>query len=481
MESSQYPRENFACSVCGKNCGNKKSQLRHVSYCKKVKSRGGVKSRKRACSACTKAKTQCDLIHPSCSRCSRKSLGCIYEGPQLSRREVLEPEEKRHAGNDADQIEELSLILSSSQNVASPVLLDIHEASVASYPFQIPDPIAEDALNLELPDQDWNLDIEEYAPGDMDISVFSKPTRYSPRLSPIDLSPGLTSYQPKDSVPYYRLYNQPVPRAPKAFTLRKLSNKQFSLNESYILSTLPTYPSMLHPKNDDGLPPFIHPHFNNRKALPAPLATCAILVNWISAKTEDNVLFIWNCIRMEIDKICAQYTTYNREDAVAALQAITIYFLLRLSEDNEKATNFDVPMISTMIKVATHIGHLEQDHQNEGVPPWKQWALAESVRRTIIIIFFIDLFFDLSSSVHGYRCDENRLKYMTLPCSRKLWKATTNEVWENEYTNSMRGKQLTYGDLINSRSRPEDRSLDGWLSQLDDFGMLVLAAASLAS
>ncbi|TEY71500.1 hypothetical protein BOTCAL_0092g00340 [Botryotinia calthae] len=161
MESSQNPRESFACSVCGKDCGNKKSQLRHVSYCKKVKSRGHVKSRKRACSACTKAKTQCDLIHPSCLRCSRESLGCIYEGLQLSRRKVLEPEEKRLAGNDADQIEELPLTLSSSQNVASPVLLNIHEASVASYPFQILDLITEDTLNLELPNQDWNFDIEE--------------------------------------------------------------------------------------------------------------------------------------------------------------------------------------------------------------------------------------------------------------------------------------------------------------------------------
>lgn len=45
----------------------------------------------------------------------------------------------------------------------------------------------------------------------------------------------------------------------------------------------------------------------------------------------------------------------------------------------------------------------------------------------------------------------------------------------------MKDMHLTYGDLINSRNRPEDRRLDGWLSQLDDFGMLVLAAASLAS
>ncbi|KAF7959519.1 hypothetical protein EAE96_001135 [Botrytis aclada] len=481
MESNQTPRERFTCSICGKDCGNKKSQLRHVSYCKRVKSRGGVRSRKRACSACTKAKTQCDLIHPSCSRCLKKSLACIYEEPRSPIEEILEPEARKNASTDADQIEEVSLILSSSQDIASPPLLDIHDGSMVSYPLQIPYLIAEDTLNLELPNEDWNLDFGDLISKHIDISAPGKPTRYSPQLFPIDLSPNSTSYQPKDSGSYYRLYNQPVPNAPKAFALRKLSNKQFSLNRSYILCTLPTYPLMLLPSNDEGLPPFIHPYFTDRKALPAPLATCAVLIQWISVKNENNVLFIWGCIRMEIDRICAQYTTYKSEESVAALQAITVYFLLRISEDNEKATNFDVPLISTMIKVSMHVAHLAEELQNEGVPSWKDWALAESIRRTIIILFFIDLFFDVSSSIPEYRCDENRLKYMTLPCSRKLWRATTNEAWENEYANSMKGIQLTYGDLINSRTRPEDRRLDGWLSQLDDFGMLVLAAASLAS
>lgn len=44
-----------------------------------------------------------------------------------------------------------------------------------------------------------------------------------------------------------------------------------------------------------------------------------------------------------------QYSKYGDEDAVAALQAITMYFLLRISEDNEDVTNFDVPLIYTMI------------------------------------------------------------------------------------------------------------------------------------
>lgn len=43
---------------------------------------------------------------------------------------------------------------------------------------------------------------------------------------------------------------------------------------------------------------------------------------------------------------CSQYDDWN---AVAAFQAVTVYFLLRLSEVNEEATNFDFPLIYTMI------------------------------------------------------------------------------------------------------------------------------------
>jgi hypothetical protein len=50
--------------------------------------------------------------------------------------------------------------------------------------------------------------------------------------------------------------------------------------------------------------------------------------------------------------------------------------------------------------------------------------------------------------------------------------------WESEYARRRVSKQLTYGDLLNNRLRT-DGALDSWLEQLDDFGTLVMAAASL--
>jgi hypothetical protein len=46
---------------------------------------------------------------------------------------------------------------------------------------------------------------------------------------------------------------------------------------------------------------------------------------------------------------CQQCANFDDENTLAALQAITIYTLLRISEQNEDATTFDIPLIYTMI------------------------------------------------------------------------------------------------------------------------------------
>lgn len=106
----------------------------------------------------------------------------------------------------------------------------------------------------------------------------------------------------------------------------------------------------------------------------------------------------------------------------------------------------------------------------------------DACHSTIIVLFIVNLFFDVFQYLPFENCDERWLAGMSLPCVRDLWRATSSAEWEREYL--ARGddmsprKQLTYGDLLNSRSRA-DHTLDSWLSELDDFGTLVMAAASL--
>lgn len=92
------------------------------------------------------------------------------------------------------------------------------------------------------------------------------------------------------------------------------------------------------------------------------------------------------------------------------------------------------------------------------------------------------MFGDYISSLRNYNCDKAVLTRMPLPCARDLWRATNSAEWKVEYAARSEEsgviRQLTYGDLMESRFR-KDNALDSWLFQLDDFGTLVMAAASL--
>jgi hypothetical protein len=88
----------------------------------------------------------------------------------------------------------------------------------------------------------------------------------------------------------------------------------------------------------------------------------------------------------------------------------------------------------------------------------------------------VDLIYDISS-VLNYECDAKSMSRMALPSSRGLWEASTEVEWNKLYT-ARDEKQLTHGDLLKSRFK-SDTLLDSWLEQLDGFGTLVMAAASL--
>jgi hypothetical protein len=167
---------------------------------------------------------------------------------------------------------------------------------------------------------------------------------------------------------------EPVLRAPRAFWPKRVRYQQLSLNRKYVICTLSTYPHIMLPGK--GMPPFIHPQCPVKRfgqdgrvaqtSLPGPLATCAGIIAMWSVKNKNNSVFIWRAIRTEQERLSeevnstliymmederltsTQCSKYNDWNAVAALQAICIYFLLRLSEKDDDATDFDIPLILTM-------------------------------------------------------------------------------------------------------------------------------------
>jgi hypothetical protein len=66
-----------------------------------------------------------------------------------------------------------------------------------------------------------------------------------------------------------------------------------------------------------------------------------------------------------------------------------------------------------------------------------------------------------------------------LPSTRNLWQARTRSEWEREYKmQCSKALPFTYSDLL-QYGPGNDGSLDFWLSKIDEFGNVIMAAASL--
>ena len=105
------------------------------------------------------------------------------------------------------------------------------------------------------------------------------------------------------------------------------------------------------------------------------------------------------------------------------------------------------------------------------------------------MIFIVDFLFDQAAGKSGTACEgAKHLVKMRLPCSKDLWKANTKSKWETEYVagmNVQRQRNHTHPTFIDLLRHNVDigsfgNALDYWMAEVDDLGMLLVSAASLA-
>ena len=269
-----------------------------------------MRSRKKSCLACVKAKTRCDLTYPSCSRCATKGLACEYEQRQLSQMSAarvpggLPPQsleaQSATSQNLAEQAAGQPLDLTMSSDLGG--LFTPYELT---YPFRPLQGQAIDSMELVSSDSStWSMQPTDFLSGYIEDVTYPQP------------SPTIFGSMPHSSTNYLNcgmidasLYGRVIPKAPKLFGLYTVQPKRLSLSRNFVICTLHSYPRMMLP--GDSPPPFIHPQLGTETArdgrtiyqsLPRPLASCAAIMQMCSVKNEGNVLFIWRAIRMEQER-----------------------------------------------------------------------------------------------------------------------------------------------------------------------------------
>ena len=189
---------------------------------------------------------------------------------------------------------------------------------------------------------------------------------------------------------------------------------------------------------------------------------------------------------MEQERLSEEIDDYDDMTAVNAFQAITIYMLLRVSSPVDENANFDMPMIRTMSKLAVRAQGITMKYCAPNTlfgPLLQNWVLVESLRRTVATLFVFDFLFEMRDGIGEYRCDGARLwAEMLLPSSKALWEAQSEAEWRRQYQASGNDCRLTCGELVRHEQLSPARAqlLEKWMSGADEFGGLIVNAASTA-
>lgn len=286
----------------------------------------------------------------------------------------------------------------------------------------------------------------------------------------------------------YTLGPQLSLRSVKAFTPRGTTWGPLSLLGKYMSQTIRRYPYMM--LSDKNSTPFIHREClrhskqSTHKNEPGPLLRCAAIVELWRSKNSNNAPYLWKILKIEQERLMQDISEYEDLLAINALQAVTIYFLLRVSSPDDDGTDFDVPLIQTMTQLLWRLRGVISERCDPASPARPNicgWVMAESLRRTVAALFIIELLFDISPGmIHG-RCNSLTLwSEMLLPCSKQLWEATTQAIWTQRY--DVLGDERPYfGELLQHQRLNYARSnlLDQWMANVDDFGELVIKIASV--
>lgn len=249
-----------------------------------------MRSRKRACQACTKAKARCDAAIPHCSRCSARSLICDYT-PDSHTQYQLQAAKSR-TGQEISQ-GALGYPIDTSRNQQATNLDIVKSRAYHDY----------DPYSLNPNFNDFNgvkSDAEDFQLTGGEAWKFSDETESVTQDSITTL----------------------FPRPLRLFVPECFAHSKSPLTQRYLLCTLRSYPvMMLRGQN----PPFIHPRtlfddpedFQSRQKIKAgPLAVCNELLQMFTMKNQDNVVQIWRAIRMEqerlLSEVCRAQLTVTR-------------------------------------------------------------------------------------------------------------------------------------------------------------------------
>jgi hypothetical protein len=182
-------------------------------------------------------------------------------------------------------------------------------------------------------------------------------------------------------------------------------------------------------------------------------------------------------------------------EALSALQAHLLLSIYAYTNIIRFPDIFTVDMISTLQELASKVSAsglvCPEELTASTIPSWESWIIAESKRRTVYCVYYLENLYNSDRDAASYIGEE--LGLLPAPCTKWLWHAENRSVWETEfgewlkYLNRRRGVVLaefwprpsaaTGGveGIDNSLQSEREERLSAWTEGADEYGMLLLS------
>ncbi|KAH8688686.1 hypothetical protein BGW36DRAFT_392035 [Talaromyces proteolyticus] len=481
----------FKCSICRKSFEQESSCKRHIRRCRRKQP---TPPRQKSCSHCVSDKTRCDLRQPSCSRCSEKKLGCRYPSSISTDRSAgIAPEHWDAVSSDVLESWTYPPILDGGQTIIDNSLTAFEETSLVS-------------LGASFPSTTSSLGMSE-------IYGSSYQLQAPHSLSPLPLSSETTTLSaPSSQMLIYCPWRQrdsgcvPIAASKPLLELTlvgggdKLSairsrwinplfkppNRTVSVNEAsarFMTQVLKCYPKMM--ARDGTLPPMIHRLQTTSRTIPTPLVDCLAWTKMWEHRTGNLDAMLLNAMQGEVERLYKNYRSYEQVDLLAALQASLMYSIMIYLDSNTMAKYGTQLVLGKLQEMAYRLlatTEFPRADISSKVPDRELWAIASAAQRTVLAIYVFDCVVCFLNRIPVYSCDE--LDFIPAPVCRRLWEAREYETWREEYGNWFKvwkGREVLMGELLIQHTESyASKRVEEWLSEADEFGMLIFTGSLLS-
>ncbi|KAF2814954.1 uncharacterized protein BDZ99DRAFT_458911 [Mytilinidion resinicola] len=368
-------------------------------------------TRRKACSACVKAKRRCDLGYPCCNRCFTKGLVCQYRGASAS-----------------DALTQPEVVVRQT----SPEIINRRHRFITP----------SDSESVSSPREPRRLSANDFE------SLFSG--TQCPRSESSNYpSPRHGSHADSPSLGHYQTPTLLSP-APQIWEPCSLSNLQIN----FIIDQLSTY---VRGFAYAGSTPFIHPTLYEKWQPAAYQDACALSALYI-LKTPRNKNTISSSISAKISALISSSSFWSLSDLLAAVQALLIYQIIRLFDGELDQRRVAAKHNAVLEKWAAELWRRSFAEPLSFPTEHQSWIFYESLRRTVLMSVFLRGAW--SCVTNGGVCEQcptlNRLPVTIDP---ELWELAEGD-WEAELSARAAKSMSTYGQYALSFN-PENQGALG--------------------